>query len=227
LAYSITSRRLQNERLMGSSRHAEECRSQKHNIRSRKCDEESRADDPGATPKEDRGIVRRSVGVLERQAKHGRSRPPAARTPWQGMTFADASFLVSFFGHDEHTREAVRWWSKANVILTASRLVLFEAENSMRTLHLEGECTPAESRWAVEKMKRAIAEGLIEVRESRVKRLYPAAVRLSVHYSEQKRFGAMDILHVAAALDLCAKQFVSFDERQGELAKAEGLDVVP
>jgi len=37
----------------------------------------------------------------------------------------------------------------------------------------------------------------------------------------------MDILHVATALDLGAKQFVSFDERQRELAEAEGLDVLP
>lgn len=143
------------------------------------------------------------------------------------MTFVDASFLVSFFAHDEHSRDAVRWWCKSNVILTASRLVLFEAENSMRTLHLEGKCTRAASQWAVEKMKRAVAEGLIEVREPRVKRLYPAAVRLSIHHSDTKRFGAMDILHVAAALDLGAKQFVSFDARQGELADAEGLRVLP
>lgn len=143
------------------------------------------------------------------------------------MTFADASFLVSFFGHDGRSREALRWWRTANTVLNVSRLVWFEAENSLRTLHLEGSCTPAESAWAVEKLRRAKAEGLIEVRDSRASRLFPAAARLSAHYAGQKRFGAMDILHVATALDLGAKQFVSFDERQRELAEAEGLDVVP
>ncbi|MBL9115852.1 MAG: PIN domain-containing protein [Verrucomicrobiaceae bacterium] len=143
------------------------------------------------------------------------------------MTITDASFLVSFFGNDECTTKASRWWIKADVILTASRLVIFEAENSMRTLHLEGKCTVDECLWAVGKMKRAIGEGLIEVRDPMTKRLYPSATRLSKYHSESKRFGAMDILHVAAALDLGARQLVTFDARQRELAEAEGLMVAP
>ena len=143
------------------------------------------------------------------------------------MTFADASFLVSFFARDEHGRKAERWWHKSNESLTASRLVLFEAENSIRTLPLSGKCSREEARWAIEKMKRAILEGLIEVREIRVKRLYPAALRLSVHYSEHKCFGAMDILHVVTARELGAETFVSFDVRQRELATSERLRVAP
>ena len=143
------------------------------------------------------------------------------------MTFTDASFLVSFFAHDDCSPKAVRWWLQSNAVLTASRLVLFEAENSIRTMPLEAKCNAAEATWAVEKMKRAIAEGLIEVREPRMRRLYPAALRLRIYHSANKRFGAMDILHVATALHLGAGEFVSFDTRQRDLAEAEGMKVLP
>lgn len=35
----------------------------------------------------------------------------------------------------------------------------------------------------------------------------------------------MDLLHVAGALEIGATAFVTFDRRQGELARAEGLRV--
>ena len=143
------------------------------------------------------------------------------------MIFTDASFLVSFFARDEHGPQAVAWWSKSNAVITATRLVLFEAENSIRTLPLSGKISRADARWAIEHMKRRVLEGMIEVRELSNKRVYPAARRLSIHHCEHKRFGAMDIVHVATAQELGAKLFVSFDGRQRELAAAEGLNVLP
>ncbi len=143
------------------------------------------------------------------------------------MTFTDASFLVSFFAHDEHGLEAETWWRRSNEILTASRLVLFEAENSIRTLPLAKKCSRAQARWAIDYMKRAVAEGLIVVREVPVKRLYPAAQRLSLHHGEERSFGAMDIIHVAAAQELGATKFLSFDGRQRELAEKTGMAVQP
>jgi predicted nucleic acid-binding protein len=143
------------------------------------------------------------------------------------MIFTDASFLVSFFAGTEHGREARQWWTRTNATLTATRLVLFEAENSIRTLPLSGKISRAEARWAIEHMKRAVMEGLIEVRELSNKRVYPAAQRLSIHHSEHKSFGAMDIVHVATAQELAAVKFLSFDDRQRELAESEGMEVLP
>lgn len=143
------------------------------------------------------------------------------------MIFTDASFLVSYFAGAEHAAEAKAWWRKTNAVLTASRLVLFEAENSMRSLPLSGKINRASARWAIEQMKRFMAEGFIEVRELPVKRLYPAARRLSLHHGEHRSFGAMDIIHVATAKELGANQFLSFDGRQRELAEAEGMEVLP
>jgi len=143
------------------------------------------------------------------------------------MIFADASFLVAFFAGTEHGKEARRWWMKNHSVITVSRLVLFEAENSIRSLPLSGKIKRADARWAIECMKRRVSEGMIEVRELSNKRVYPAARRLSVHYCEERSFGAMDIVHVATAQELAAKRLLSFDDRQRELAEAEAMQAMP
>jgi predicted nucleic acid-binding protein len=143
------------------------------------------------------------------------------------MTFTDASFLVSFFARDEHGQKAAAWWHRTNATITASRMVLFEAENSIRMLPLAGRCTRVQARWAIEHMQRAVMESLIIVRELPVKRRYPAARRLSQHYGEQRSFGAMDIIHVATAKELGAILFLSFDGKQRDLAEEEGMEVLP
>jgi predicted nucleic acid-binding protein len=51
------------------------------------------------------------------------------------------------------------------------------------------------------------------------------AERLSAGHSETMGTRSLDILHVASALVLGAEQFVTFDTRQGALARAAGLRV--
>jgi hypothetical protein len=52
---------------------------------------------------------------------------------------------------------------------------------------------------------------------------------LKPRYANEESFLAdsQDIMHVAAALVLAAKEFVTFDARQGALAKRVGLTVWP
>ncbi len=135
--------------------------------------------------------------------------------------------MVAAFAPDEHSRSAWRWWRKTNAVVMTTRLALFEAENAIRTLPLGGKCSARESRAALEGIKRALLEGLLIRREIPILRLYPAAQRLSQHHSTGASYGAMDILHVASALTIGADTLLTFDERQGELATAEGLIVQP
>ena len=51
------------------------------------------------------------------------------------------------------------------------------------------------------------------------------ATRLSAAHTLTGGHRSFDILHVAAALTIDAKQFLTFDENQRRLAEAEGLSV--
>jgi len=141
--------------------------------------------------------------------------------------FADASFLVSFCANDEHTVKARAWWERNSCSMFTSRLALFEAENSIRVMRVACKLTISQTQLALENLQRAQLEGFIELWEVPVRRLYPAARRLSQHHNKEKGFGAMDILHVASALDMGCDTLLSFDGSQRELAKAEGLSVLP
>jgi len=142
--------------------------------------------------------------------------------------FADTSFVISAFVQDEFNNSVWRWWkrhSMASVFITP--LVLFEAENSIRGFPIAGKCVPDEARSALEGIKRGLLEGLFICQSVHAKRLFPQATRLSFHHTLSATFGAMDVLHVASAMELGADTFLTFDKRQGEMAAAEGLKVKP
>jgi predicted nucleic acid-binding protein len=141
--------------------------------------------------------------------------------------FADASFIVAFCAKDQHSAKAKLWWKKHACPMFTSRMALFEAENTIRVMRVARKLTKAEEQRALNFLKRAQLEGFIELWEVPVRRLYPAARRLSQHHSQDKGYGAMDILHVASALDMRCDTLLSFDDTQRELAGAEGLKVVP
>ncbi len=111
--------------------------------------------------------------------------------------------------------------------MRTSRLAYFEAENSMRAMRVAGKITTEEEFSAIETMKRYTLEGIIELWEVPVKRVFPAARRLSQFHTTNVSYGAMDIIHVASALDMDSAGFLSFDRRQRQLAEAEGMSVQP
>jgi len=142
--------------------------------------------------------------------------------------FADASLIVAAFARcDDHNTRAWRWWNRHGKAVTTSRLALFEAENTLRGFPRSGKCSESEARTSIEGIHRAVLEGLIERKDVAMNRLLPLARRLSLHHTPQSIHGAMDILHVAAALELGCAEFVTFDERQGEMAAKEGLTLLP
>lgn len=53
------------------------------------------------------------------------------------------------------------------------------------------------------------------------------AERLALNHTPRLGSRAMDIMHVASALQLEVAEFLSFDENQRRLALAEGLIAVP
>lgn len=138
--------------------------------------------------------------------------------------FADSSFLVAAFTpSDDHNRKAWRWWQNNEATLLISSLAYFEAENVIRRIGVNHEELRPEMSEGLIGLKMAVAQGLISCQHLPTRRLIPQASRLSSHHTVKQTFGAMDILHVAAAQLLQADTFLTFDDRQGMLAQAEGM----
>jgi len=111
--------------------------------------------------------------------------------------------------------------------ILVSRLGIFECENAFRAAVLDRRMTADEMRASLLRLNRGLKEGFLLRREVPINQWFPQAHRLSEFNHAARGFGALDILHVSAALILHADGFLSFDGNQRVLAKGEGLQVEP
>lgn len=51
-------------------------------------------------------------------------------------------------------------------------------------------------------------------------------MELSLEYTPELGPRTLDVLHVSSALTIGCRRFVTYDERQGELARAVGLKIL-
>jgi len=71
------------------------------------------------------------------------------------------------------------------------------------------------------------SEGYFQAVELDMEGLFQDATQLSHRYARSHGTRFLDVLHVAAAVQVKARRFLTFDKRQGKLAKSVGLDVRP
>lgn len=135
--------------------------------------------------------------------------------------YADTSFLVSIYLDDEHSDEAERWLKSApDVWLT--QLHIAEWTHAIEQHVFRGKLSVSESRILHELLEEDIANGVwteVALPES----VYDRCIALARRYTAQFGSRTLDTLHVAAALELNAARFWTFDGRQQKLAQAAGL----
>jgi predicted nucleic acid-binding protein len=139
------------------------------------------------------------------------------------MVYADSSVLASLYLKDSHSAAALK--------LVETRPAL-----CLTPLHI-AECFHAFMQQAYfGKITESDASRLCDLlRQDRSSKIwYEAAVpeyafescaELARKYGRKLGVRTLDSLHVACALELKAERFWTFDERQGKLAKAEGLKI--
>ena len=137
--------------------------------------------------------------------------------------YADSSFYVSIYLEDSHSKAAIQLLSRRmrvwltpfhNAELTHAiaqqvfqrRLSQDNADRAYRNFELDQDA----GVWQYAGFPEAA---------------FQAAVSLARAHVAKLGTRTLDSLHVAAALELKAKQFWTFDERQAKLAKAAGLKV--
>lgn len=138
--------------------------------------------------------------------------------------YADSSFLVSLYVRDIYTQECLRrMWSRPRVWLTPFHELEFA--HAVAQSAFRGRFT----KDIAEEILRDFAGD----RESGVwlpaefpAAAFQAGVLLANLHGRRLGSRTLDTLHVAAAIQLGAKEFWTFDDRQSKLAAAVGLKVV-
>jgi predicted nucleic acid-binding protein len=142
------------------------------------------------------------------------------------VSCADTSFLFSLYGNDAQTPRAVKWIKTRRNPLTVTSLGEFELGNALRFAEFRRSIAPGEAAlfWAQFEADRA--SGRVDINVCNLADVIAEAQRLSATHTPAGGHRGFDILHVAAALVLKARHFLTFDANQKRLAEAEGL-VVP
>jgi predicted nucleic acid-binding protein len=135
--------------------------------------------------------------------------------------YADTSFFVSLYLPDRHSEEAERRMA-AKPSLWFSPLHRAEWMHAVSQHVFRKEISAAEARRVQAQLQRDLGRGLwlkVDPPES----VWDTCVELARRHGSRLGMRTLDSLHVAAALELAAKAFWTFDEKQAKLAAAAGL----
>ena len=147
--------------------------------------------------------------------------------------YPDTSFLCALYREQDNSKTADAYRKAMTEILPVTSLALFEFRQSVRFqtwLH-QKDASKGYGRMAGLKMladlQSDLDAGLVEIIPLDWAKVHSRAEQLSAQHTGKAGHRAFDILHVATALELEAKQFLTFDAGQSALAKAVGLKVKP
>lgn len=146
--------------------------------------------------------------------------------------YPDTSFLCALYRLQVNSPQAAAYFAALDGPLEVTSLLLYEFRQSVR-FQMRLQSKDAKKGFAkgdgakmLSDLKSDLIDGAVVVRPAPWAQIHAAAERLSERHTETHGHRAMDILHVATALELGATHFLTFDTNQKNLAEAEGL-IVP
>ena len=127
---------------------------------------------------------------------------------------------------DVHSQDAMRIQQAASDVFVLSTLSEFETLNTFKLRVFRKEITSTMADRSRVLFEHDIRNDVFEL-HLLPQSVFTQARKLSEKWSAQLGTRAFDIVHVAAALDLGALSFFSFDLNQRKLAHAAGLKLCP
>lgn len=141
------------------------------------------------------------------------------------VAYADTSFWVSLYIKDTNSNRAQEV-VLVNHPLLLTQVVEQELRNAIRLGAFRKQITAAQGRVSLAAFEADQDTQLVEYARLVWQNVFDRAEALSARFAVSHGQRAADILHVASALELGAKVFLTFDHRQARLAKSAGLKVV-
>lgn len=138
-------------------------------------------------------------------------------------TYVDPSALRSSYLHDDRSARFCAWRRRLGGSLPVTRFGRAEIVNSVRLAVHRQEIDDHLALAAIADFDTDIREGRLTLLDVLWRRTLDLATELSTVHTGALGTRTLDVLHVATAITLEAKRFVSYDERQLALAKTVGL----
>jgi len=143
------------------------------------------------------------------------------------VAYADTSFFFSLYAQDANTAHAGRVTTTLEAALVITPLQRHELRNAFRLAVFRREITPAECQNLLDSVEADTRSGALVETPVAWAEVYAGAETLSAAHSNTLGTRGFDVLHVAAAVALGIKNFLTSDARQKALAVKAGLKVKP
>lgn len=141
--------------------------------------------------------------------------------------YPDTSFLFSIYVPQEHTARAAAHFAAMQEPLQLTSLNRFELVNAIHLALFRKTILTKHAQAALALAEDDLATGAAVLVPCDWAAVHGRALQIAMQHSGKGGHRGFDILHVATALELGAKEFLTFDAQQGKLAKAAGLKVKP
>lgn len=141
-------------------------------------------------------------------------------------TYVDPSALRSVYVHDDRSARFCAWRRRVRGALPITRFGRAEIVNSILLSVHQKLMVRQDADAAIADLNEDLREGRLALVDSLWRRTLDLAVELSSEHTQTLGTRTLDVLHVATALTLGMNRFVTYDERQADLARAARLRVL-
>lgn len=141
--------------------------------------------------------------------------------------YFDTAILVKSFVREPDSPTAIKILAEAGDPILFTHLHEIEVPNAIRLKRFRGEINASQESAAIRALRNDINAGRLVRPKYDLVEVFYRAERLSAKFSGELGTRSLDLLHVAAALEIGCKTFASFDSRQRQCAKRAGLRLAP
>jgi len=140
--------------------------------------------------------------------------------------YVDPSALRALYVTDPRSLAMSRWRMRLGGAVPITRFGYVELVNAIALGQFRGDYGEADCLGAMQDIQSDLEQDRLGWTDLPWRAALDGAARLSRQYAPKLGTRALDVLHVASALELKARHFVTYDVRQSRLAASCGLRVI-
>ncbi|MBE7503651.1 MAG: type II toxin-antitoxin system VapC family toxin [Verrucomicrobiales bacterium] len=140
--------------------------------------------------------------------------------------YADPSALARLYIHAAGSKEMAAWRARVGGALPVTHHGRTEITNAICRVRFLGHLDDAGLAEALGDLDADFTQGCLQQADILWRAALNRATELSRSHTPTLGTRALDVLHVACALELRLRRFLTFDERQQRLAAAAGLKLI-
>jgi predicted nucleic acid-binding protein len=137
--------------------------------------------------------------------------------------YCDTSFLLSFYLTDRNSVSAIKVMQSLEEGVPFTMFHRLELRNGFRLAVFRKDITAARGKEAFKDLETDLKDRTLVHAPLDWADVFREAEKLSQAHTDDQGLRALDILHVASAVVAGSGTFLTFDDRQGKLARRVGL----